>query len=194
MRLSTALSLRTRLAAIDLAREPMASDLKPSRFPRASPGRHAANKPSKAAKEPSKRAGDLWLLWLLALGSIAAPVIVLLCAYSIPKGNVSWQGVYIAVKRGEFLLPVMFLCVETVRCWWREAGRGSRLRHFIRTLATGTCVVASLVCVCATTIGTLVPVTAETGHSIATVTVGCFCVALVFGTVAVWVSTRRGGY
>ena len=144
------------------------------------------------ARTSPKATGDLWLLWLLALASITAPVIVLLVVYSIPKGNLSWSGVYVSVKRGDFLIPVMLLCVETVRCWWREAKRGSRFRHFVRILATTACAAASLVCVCATTIATHVKVTSETGHSIATITVGCLSVALVFGTAAVWVSTWRG--
>jgi len=151
---------------------------------RTSGGKHAA--------KPPPRSGDLWLIWLLALGSIVVPTIALLCIYFIPKNDPSWYGVYIALKRGDFLIPVMFLNVETIRCWWREAKPGSIARHCTRLLATIICIIAALVCTFATVIGPFVPVSPEAGRSIAELTLGCLCVALVFGTAAVWVSTKRG--
>jgi hypothetical protein len=152
-------------------------------------GRHARQPP----KHPDGRPmGDRWLVWILAIVSIAAPVILLLCAYSIPKADMSWYGVLLAVRRGNFLMPAMLLCAETVRCWWSEAKVKRRSWGWVRITATFTCTVAVVICISATTIASLVPAKPEVGLSITIITSGSLSAALVFGTAAVWVSTSGG--
>jgi hypothetical protein len=135
---------------------------------------------------------DQWFVWLLALGALAVPVIVLVCADSIPKDTLAWHEVYVSVERGDFLVPVMILCAETVRRWWREVRVGPVLKC-VRIIATFLCTVAALVCVVATTTAASVAVTAQSGRSIGVITASCLIVALVFGTLAVGVSAGKVG-
>jgi hypothetical protein len=104
----------------------------------------------------------------------------------------AWHEVDVAVQRGDFLVPVMILCAETVRRWWREVEPGMILKVF-RVLATIACTAAAFVCVVATTTAASVAITAQTGRSIATITASCLVVAVIFGTMAVAATASKAG-
>lgn len=136
--------------------------------------------------------GDHWFVWLLALGTVAVPIVVLVCADSIPRDRLVWHQAGVAVQRGDFLVPVMVLCAETVRRWWREVEPGTILK-ILRILATVACTAAAFVCVVATTTAASGAITPQTGRSITTITAGCLVVVVVFGTMAVAAAGRKAG-
>lgn len=135
--------------------------------------------------------GDDWFVWLLALASLAVPAIVLVCVDSIPKDALAWHEMSVSVDRGDFLIPGMALCVETTRRWWRDVDH-TRMRA-IRVLATCVCTATGLVCVIATTTAASLPVTPQTGSSVAVITCSCLVVGVAFGTVAVGASGSEVG-
>lgn len=125
------------------------------------------------------------------LAAIAVPVIVLLCADSIPKDNISWGDVEISMQRGDFLVPVMLLCVETIRRWWRDVECG-RFLKFIRYVATALCMAAVTVCLIATTTAVeLQQLSPASGKSLTTITVACLVISISFGTLAVAAATGK---
>jgi hypothetical protein len=134
------------------------------------------------ASRPRRRA-DGWFVWLLALASLAVPVIILVCVDSIPKGALVWHAVNVSIGRGDFLIPAMALCVESIRRWWRDVDaanwRGARL------LATFVCATSGLVCVIAMTTAATLPVTPQTGNSVAVITSATLVVGVAFGSLAV---------
>jgi hypothetical protein len=67
--------------------------------------------------EPSKLA-EHWISWWVALAAIGIPVFVLLAWKSIGEGSLVWSGVASASERGDFLVPVVILCIESLRRWW----------------------------------------------------------------------------
>lgn len=148
----------------------------------------AVARPAQAAVQMGPRSrpqarGDEWFVWVLALASVAVPGIVLVCVDSIPKDALAWHQVSVSVDRGDFLIPAMALCVETVRRWWQDV----HLRRMgaIRVVATFVCALTSLVCLIATTTAASLPVTPQTGSSIAVITCSCLVVGVAFGTAAV---------
>lgn len=172
---------------------PLPGNLKP-RVPR---GRGAAvqvasqAQVSASAKAVSRSGAkrDDWFTWVLALAALAVPAVVLVCVDSIPKDAVAWHEVSVSVDRGDFLIPAMALCVETIRRWWRDVD-ASRMRA-IRIFATFVCAATGLVSVIATTTAASLPVTSQTGSSIAVITCSCLVVGVTFGTVAVGASGGR---
>jgi hypothetical protein len=169
---------------------PLPGDLKP-RIPRGSGT--AVQVASQAQVSASVRTlsrsnarGDDWFTWVLALASLAVPAVVLVCVDSIPKDAVAWHDVSVSVDRGDFLIPAMALCVETIRRLWRDVD--ARRMKAIRVFATFVCAATGLVCVIATTTAASLPVTSQTGSSIAVITCSCLVVGVAFGTVAVGAS------
>jgi hypothetical protein len=134
--------------------------------------------------------GDHWVTWMITLAAIVLPVVVLLVSDSIPKAAVTWTEVNVALQRGDFLIPVLILCLEAIRRWWRDVECGFVL-GVIRLVATGLCGAAVVVCLIATTTAATVAVTSQTGRSIAAITGSCFVVAVAFGTLAVMVSKGK---
>jgi hypothetical protein len=134
--------------------------------------------------------GDHWVTWLITLCAILLPIVVLLVANSIPKATLTWTEVNVSIQRGDFLIPVLILCLEATRRWWRDVQCGLLL-GVIRLVATVLCGAAVVVCLIATTTAATVAVTSETGRSIAVITGSCFVVALAFGTLAVVVSKGK---
>lgn len=131
---------------------------------------------------------DVWGWWI-ALGAIGLPLLVLLVTSSIPRDQVSLFALRQSVRRGDFLVPIMIMCVEAIRRWCREVECGSILRY-VRLAAVFLCASSAVICLIALAFTASVGLTAESGRSISTITVGCFVAALVFGTAAVWASTR----
>jgi hypothetical protein len=143
---------------------------------------------------PLKEArADHWLAWIIGLAAIAVPVVVLLCTDSIPKDKISWGDVDISMQRGDFLVPAMLLCVETIRRWWRDV-ECRRFLKFIRHIATALCIAAIVVCLIATTTAaTLAQLSPASGRSLTTITVGCLVISVSFGTLAVASATGKVG-
>jgi hypothetical protein len=135
--------------------------------------------------------GDDWFVWVLALASIAVPVIVLVCVDSIPKDAFAWHGMSTSIHRGDFLIPATALCVETIRRWWRDVDL-NRMKA-VRLVATFICAATGLVCVIAMTTAASLPVTAQIGSSIAVITCSCLVVGVTFGTLAVSASGSEVG-
>lgn len=153
-------------------------------------GEAKAAGPGMSSPTPPRLAnGDHWFIWVLALAALAVPVIVLLCVDSIPKDTFAWHDVAVSIDRGDFLIPVMALCVETVRRWWREV-EAQRSFKAVRILATFACSAAGLVCVIATTTAASVALSVDTGRSITMITGACLVPAVAFGTLAVWLCAR----
>ena len=146
--------------------------------------------PKRLRSASSLRRADNWFVWLLELAAIAVPVLVLLCADSIPKDHVTWAKVAVSVDRGDFLVPVLILCVDTVRRWWHEA-RHRLIFKIVRWVATIGCSAAAIVCLIAMTTAANVKVTAETGRSITIITEWWMAAAIAFGTAGVISSNRE---
>jgi len=127
---------------------------------------------------------DYWMPWLIALCAIVLPGLVLVLADSIPRDTLVLTEVKVSVQRGDFLIPVLILCLDTIRRWWREVEQ-LRFLKTIRGTATFMCGAAALVCLIATTTAATVAVTPDTGKSITNITVACLVVAVAFGTLAV---------
>ena len=78
------------------------------------------------------------------------------------KAGFAWSGVNVATRRGDFLVPVLILCVESVRRWWcsdsRTQSRRLKLRirghtvpmSFVRRSALVGCFGAGVLCFIAT--------------------------------------------
>jgi len=128
---------------------------------------------------------DHWIGWLLTLAAVALPVVVLLAADSIPRATLAWHYVALSVQRGDFLIPVLILCAEGIRRWWREVNCKTAALRFIRFLATAVCGACIVICLISTAIATSLNVTADIGKSVTTITGVCFVAALAFGTSAV---------
>jgi hypothetical protein len=174
---------------------PLPADLGPARLPSSLTGTAsevALRKTASVEQVTSSHArakGDDWFVWVLALASLAVPAIILVCVDSIPKDTIAWHEVNVSVDRGDFLIPIMALCVETIRRWWRDV----ELQHMrsARVLATFFCAAASLICLIATTTAASLPVTPQTGSSIATITCSCLVIGISFGTAAVSASQEK---
>jgi hypothetical protein len=147
--------------------------------------------------------GEHWASWLVALSAIAVPVFVLLAWYSMAKANLVWSGVNVATRRGDFLVPVLILCVESVRRWWslddHTQSRRLRLRgdghtvsmRLVRCSALTGSFIAGVLCFIATIYAASQPVTAESGDSIIVITGTCFVAGFAFGTLVLRFSDPR---
>jgi hypothetical protein len=135
-----------------------------------------------------------WLHWSITMGSIALPVVVLLVVSFIPHDSLRWHSVSIAIQRGDFLIPVLIMCLDAIRRWWFDVQCG-RVRFVVRLVATVLCTMAAIICLIATTASVHDRLTAPSGRAITSITLWCMGVAVLFGTLAVGSpAKRRGGH
>jgi hypothetical protein len=140
------------------------------------------------------RLGEHWASWFVALSAIAVPAFVLIAWYSMAKAGLAWSGVDVATRRGDFLVPVLILCVESVRRWWsldhqtqsrrlklKIAGHTVAMSLVRRSAMTGS-FVAAVLCFIATVYAASQPVTSPSGFSIIVITVTCMAAGFTFGT------------
>jgi fumarate reductase subunit D len=159
-------------------------------------GAKTTDKVSGEPETTSRRNGaepDQWLEWLLPVVAVMLPVIVLLVAYSIPEGKISGHDVDVSMGRGDFLIPVLILCVEAIRRWWQNVDCKTRTLRWSRTAVTMICSLSALVALIATTTAASIAISAKAGHFISVITVLSFVIAFSFGTAAVVLSKVRSG-
>ena len=135
-------------------------------------------------EEPDSNILDAWLIWLIAIGAIILPVIVLICASSIPSGRLDMTDLHTATGRGDFLVPVLIMCTEAIRRWTREVSGGWLIRTG-QILTWALCLPGAIVCFTATVIAATGATTAATSRSLVTITIGGTIIAAIFGTAGV---------
>jgi hypothetical protein len=146
--------------------------------------------PAAAAAAGAPRAafaemGDRWLEWFLPVMAIVLPAFFLILIPFIQNNIWTWGKVDLSSQRGDYLIPVLILCAETVRRWCREVNcRGLLLRR-ARFAAVSICATALLVCFASAVAASEFNATSTSGRSIDTITVWCLIPSFVFGTFAV---------
>jgi hypothetical protein len=133
-----------------------------------------------------------WLPWLLPLLAIALPMVVFSVAASVPVAKLRWGEAATSIGRGDFLIPVLILCLEALRHWWTETKCG-RMLKIIRLIFSILCSGAVIIGFAAFVVASSETVTAASTRSIEVITLGCFTVSLVAGTIAVAMSTPKAG-
>ena len=130
---------------------------------------------------------DAWLIWSIAVIAIGLPALFLICVSSIPAYRIDCGDLHIAASRGEFLVPVLIMCAESIRRWTREVKGGSRIILY-KTVANLLCAIAGIICMTAAIISVTAPPTSLTGKSLTVITITSMLVGLIFGTIGVIVN------
>jgi hypothetical protein len=149
------------------------------------------NTTSDATTESEGSSSEHWWPWVLSLVAIALPIVFLLAWYSIDNFAFTWQQVNTSVRRGEFIVPVLILCLETIRrwCWVIKGGKAITVA---RIAGSSLCILAAFLCLVAMNFVAKNPdkMPVKTGDSIALITISTFVIAAAFGTYAVAWSTK----
>lgn len=151
-----------------------------------------ASAPPAAAQRSEHRLIRHWMPWLIPLLAIALPMLYFIVAGSIPDAAWRWGEAPTSLGRGDFLIPVLILCLEAIRHWWAEVKCGWKMgivRVFSSALALG----AVVVCSDSFSVAASHAVTAATTKSVIVITWACFAVGFFAGTIAVWASTPEAG-
>ena len=113
-------------------------------------------------------------------------------AASIPAFAWRWGESSTALGRGDFLIPVLILCLEALRQWWSEVECGWKL-GIVRLVSSALCLGAVVICTDAFSVASSHPVTTDSTKSVTVITWACFTAALIAGTIAVTASTPKAG-
>jgi hypothetical protein len=133
-----------------------------------------------------------WMPWLIPLLAIFLPMLYFIVAGSIPAAAWRWGEAPTSLGRGDFLIPVLILCLEAMRRWWSEVKCGWKM-GIVRVISSGLCLGAVIVCSDSFSVAASHPVTAASTKSVSVITWACFAVGFFSGTIAVWVSAPRAG-
>jgi hypothetical protein len=133
-----------------------------------------------------------WMPWLIPLLAIGLPMLFFILAGSIPVAAWRWGEAPTSLGRGDFLIPVLILCLEAIRHWWYEVTCG-RLMGIVGLVGCVLCLAAAAVCAFSFAVASSHPVTADSTKSIIVITWACFAVGLFSGTIGLWVSTPKAG-
>jgi hypothetical protein len=133
-----------------------------------------------------------WVPWLIPLLAVALPLLGFVVAASIPAAALRSGEASTSLGRGDFLIPVLILCLEAIRRWLFEVKCGKIMRR-VGACASALCMAAVVVCLYAFSAASSQPVTADSIKSISLITWACFTVGLVTGTMALVASTPKAG-
>ena len=135
--------------------------------------------------------GDKWLEWFLPVLAIALPAFFLILIPFIQKHITTWGEVDLSAQRGDYLIPVLILCAETVRRWCRVVKCRGRLMRTVRFTAVSVCAIALVVCFASAVVAVEFSPTPASGRSLVTITSWCLIPSFVFGTFAVAAPQRE---
>jgi hypothetical protein len=133
-----------------------------------------------------------WLPWLIPLLAVALPLLGFIVAASIPTASIRMGEASISLGRGDFLIPVLILCLEAIRRWVFEVRCGKILGR-VGASASVLCLAAVVVCLYAFSAASSQAVTADSIKSITVITWACFTVGAVTGTMGVLASPSKAG-
>ena len=150
------------------------------------------NAPAVAATQPEHSLLRHWMPWLIPLLAIALPMLYFIVAASIPTAAWRWGEAGTSLGRGDFLIPVLILCLEAMRRWWSEVKCGWKM-GIVRFFSSALCLGAVVVCSDSFSVATSHVVTTQSTKSVSVITWGCFAVGFLSGTIAVWASAPRAG-
>jgi hypothetical protein len=131
-----------------------------------------------------------WMSWILPLLAIGLPLVGFVVVASIPGAKLAFGGGTRSLGRGDFLIPVLILCLEAIRCWWAEVECGTMLAAS-RVFLSAACLFAVVIALYAFAVAANTSVTADSTKSIIVITAACFTTGLVSGTIAVAMSRPR---
>jgi hypothetical protein len=86
-----------------------------------------------------------WLPWLIPLLAVALPLLGFVVAASIPAAALRSGEASTSLGRGDFLIPVLILCLEAIRRWLFEVKCGKILGG-VGAFSSVLCVAAVVVC------------------------------------------------
>jgi hypothetical protein len=153
---------------------------------------HEPANPAKAEKASGKprvaRSGFAWKLEILAFISPAA--LMFLVPFLV--GHSVETLVIAKVNGGEFITPILILCIDGAHLWQAEVTPGSSLAK-IRTGFAYICIGAGITCLIALVATDADPPSATAGFAARTafIALGCMIVALVIGTIGVFASREE---
>jgi membrane protease YdiL (CAAX protease family) len=148
--------------------------------------------PRAAVKKQDHRLILHWLPWVLPLLAIALPMLGFVVAASIPVFALRWGETSTALGRGDFLIPVLILCLEAIRHWWAEVKCGWRMGT-VRVFFSALCLGAVIICSDSFSVASSHAVTPASTKSVTMITLACFTIGLLAGTMAVLASTPKAG-
>lgn len=138
-----------------------------------------------------RKTGEGWLEWVLPVLAIALPAFFLILIPFIRKNIMTWGEVDLSAQRGEYLIPVLILCAETVRRWCLDVKCRGRLMRAARFAAVSVCAIALVICFVGAVVAVEYDPTPASSRSIVTITAWCLIPSFVFGTCAVMLSQRE---
>jgi hypothetical protein len=147
---------------------------------------------SAAVAAPHQQLIRHWLPWLIPLLAVALPLLGFVVAASIPAAALRMGEASTSLGRGDFLIPVLILCLEAIRRWVFEVKCGKILGR-VGACASALCVAAVIICLYAFSAATSQLVTGDSIRSITVITWACFTVGAGTGTIAVVAATRKAG-
>lgn len=150
-----------------------------------------------ALKARKKTASDNWWAWGLELSAVCLPVLLTIIVMYVEKGRIEETSIINAIRRGDFLIPILIIYVDVARRWWLVSPR-KRLGMALRWIAMAISGLAGILYIAAATLAAAVNISRLDGHAIDVVTISGMVGAAFIGTTGVAVSNRairsgRGG-
>lgn len=131
-----------------------------------------------------------WLSWVLPLLAVLLPLLGFVVAASIPVDTMRWGEARTALGRGDFLIPVLLVCIDAVWRWCVEVKCGWRL-GLVGVFSCALCVAAGIVCLYSFSVASSLPVTAASTDSVTLITLTALIVGGASGVVAVAASVPK---
>ena len=122
---------------------------------------------------------------MIALLAIGVPVLALVGWFSIPASRFNGHYADVAVQQGDLLVPVLILCLEALRRWIWEVKGGAWWIKIGRFVAPAWCALVAFGCVIGFFYATAEKSSADSGRSIAVITLVSLASAAILGTCAV---------
>lgn len=138
--------------------------------------------------EPPKQAQrgvfDKWLVWGIAVSSIALPAFFLVLISSVESASLDFADFKAAAGHGEFLIPDAFLLVECCRRLAREVRPKRKFFQGLRLATALLCSVPATACLVASVI-LAIDATSKTTKSAIFMTLWFSVTGVLAGTIAV---------
>jgi hypothetical protein len=142
------------------------------------------------SKEGNRKLLMHWLSWVLPLLAVLLPILGFVVAASIPVDAMRWGEARTALGRGDFLIPVLLVCIDAVWRWCVDVKCGLRM-GIVGVFSCGLCVAAGIVCLYSFSVASSLPITKASTDSVTLITLTALVAGGAAGMIAVAASPPK---
>jgi transcriptional regulator with XRE-family HTH domain len=143
-----------------------------------------------ARREDSERRGENWWAFALGVAGITLPLVLLTYPFA-QAGHIEWPLITSEIRAGAFLLPIVILCIDTVRRAFRNLGYAMTALKLVNYATAFICMLTALYSFLVAAFIQTQRITTATAHAVTLISIGGLVASITLSFIEIVIANTR---